>query len=81
LLGALAAAAGIYRKRRWGWLLGIVIAGISAALYAAQETVGLPGLPRVWWEPSRIVSLIVEASFAVVAYYQFQSSTKTPPSP
>src|SRR5437870_958428 len=28
LLGAVVAAVGIYRNRRWGWLLGILIAGI-----------------------------------------------------
>jgi hypothetical protein len=69
LLGAVVAAVGIYRNLRWGWLLGILIVAISFVLYLAQETVGLPGLPKVWWEPSRIVSLIVEALFVVLVRY------------
>jgi hypothetical protein len=70
LLGAVTAAVGIYRNRPWGWFLGVVIAGTSFALYLAQETVGLPGLPKVWSEPSRIVSLVVEALFVFVAWHQ-----------
>jgi hypothetical protein len=69
LLGAVVAAVGIYRNLRWGWLLGILIVGVSFVLYLAQETVGLPGLPKMWWEPSRIVSLIVEALFVVLVRY------------
>ena len=69
LLGAVVAAVGIYRNLRWGWLLGMLIVGVSFVLYLAQETVGLPGLPKMWWEPSRIVSLIVEALFVVLVRY------------
>jgi len=69
LLGAVVAAVGIYRNLRWGWLLGIVIVGVSFVLYLAQETVGLPGLPKMWWEPSRIVSLIIGVLFVVLARY------------
>lgn len=67
LLAALVAALGIYRDLRWAWLAGIAVAGISALLYVAQETVGLPGLPKDWAEPSRIVALAIEALFVVVA--------------
>lgn len=74
VVAALIAAVGIYRDARWGWLLGIVIAGIGAALYLVQETVGLPGLPRMWWEPSRIISLVIEAAFVVVAYRRLRRS-------
>jgi peptidoglycan/LPS O-acetylase OafA/YrhL len=69
LLGAVVAAVGIYRNLRWGWLLGMLIVGVSFVLYLVQETVGLPGLPKMWWEPSRIVSLIVEALFVVLVRY------------
>jgi hypothetical protein len=72
LIGAATAAVGIYRNQRWGWVLGIAIAVISALLYLAQETVGLPGLPQSWLEPSRIVSLFIEASYAVLAGYQIR---------
>jgi hypothetical protein len=67
LLGAMVAAIGIYRNLRWGWIVGVLIAATSILLYLAQETVGLPGLPKAWWEPSRIVSLIVDALFVVLA--------------
>jgi uncharacterized membrane protein YhdT len=67
LLGAVVAAVGIFANLRWGWLLGLLIAALSVVLYLAQETVGLPGLPKNWWEPSRIVSLLVEGLFVVLA--------------
>lgn len=67
LLGALIAAAGIWRDARWGWLLGIGMAGVAVALYVAQETVGLPGLPKAWLEPSRLVALLVELTYVSLA--------------
>jgi len=67
LLGAVVAAGGIVVNARWGWLLGVAVAALSFTLYLAQETVGLPGLPKMWLEPSRIVSLILEAGFVFVA--------------
>src|SRR5579859_4076606 len=79
LLGAIAAAVGICRNGRWGWFLGMLMPGTSFTLYLAQETVGLPGLPKVWLEPSRIVSLVVEALFVHVAWYQvIRSRERTP---
>ncbi len=72
VLGAAIAAVGIYRNRRWGLLLVIVIACISILLWLAQETVGLPGLPKMWLEPSRIVALIVEVLFVVLARKQLE---------
>ena len=74
LLGAVVAAMAIWRDRRWGWLLGILVVALSFVLYMAQETIGLPGLPKNWWEPSRIVSLLVEASFILVARHRILSS-------
>jgi uncharacterized membrane protein YhdT len=68
VLGAVIAAVAIWRNLGWGWALGVAVVGLSFVLYLAQETVGLPGLPQNWWEPSRIVSLIVEALFIVVAW-------------
>ena len=76
LLGALIAAAGIWIDRRWGWLLGLAIVGLSFALYVAQVTVGLPGLPKNWWEPSRLVSVIVEVLFTFVARDQLLPSRR-----
>lgn len=67
LLGALLAAAGIAFRRRRGWLLGLLVAGVSVLLYLAQETVGLPGLPQNWLEPSRLLALVIEGSFIALA--------------
>jgi hypothetical protein len=70
VLGAVIAAVGIYLGWRWAWLLGVVIASISVALYVVQETVGLPGLPRMWLEPSRLLALLLEGLFLVLAVRQ-----------
>jgi hypothetical protein len=79
VLGAAVAAGGISGNRRWGWLLGIGIVGLSVLLYFAQETVGLPGLPKMWLEPSRLLALLVEASFVVVARAQLVGSRQPTP--
>jgi hypothetical protein len=79
VLGAAIAALGIYRDLRWGWLLGILIASISVGLYIAQVTVGLPGLPKMWLEPSRLLSLVIEVLFVVLASLQVIAlSNRTP---
>lgn len=75
LVAAVIAAVGVYRGARWGWLLGIAVAAVGAGLYVLQETVGLPGLPTMWWEPSRIVTLAAEITFVIVALRQLA----TPP--
>ncbi len=43
VLGAVIAGIGIYRNKRWGWMLGILVSFVSVALWLAQETIGLPG--------------------------------------
>jgi uncharacterized membrane protein YfcA len=67
-LGALAAAVGIYRGKRWGWALGLLVAGGAFAGYVISRTVGLPGLPveTEWLEPLGVLSLVVEALFVGV---------------
>lgn len=67
VVGAIIAAFGIYFNKRWGWTLGIIISVISFILYLVQETIGLPGLPKMWLEKSRIVSLLVEVAFIFLA--------------
>lgn len=70
VLGALVSAIGIYRNVRWGWLLGLVVVGVSVLLYLAQETVSLPGLPHAWLEPSRVFSLLIDVLFAGLAAHE-----------
>jgi uncharacterized membrane protein YhdT len=70
LIGGVIAALGVYRVMRWGWMLGVYIASFSIFLYLLQETIGLPGLPQAWSEPSRIASLIVDVLFLVLAWRQ-----------
>lgn len=55
-LGRLIAALAIGYTRRFGWIVGIGVVVVSWLLYALQETVGLPGLSRTWWEPTRLMS-------------------------
>ena len=64
-VGALAAAVGIYRGKRWGWTLGFLVAAGAFAGYVISRTVGLPGLPveTDWLEPLGVLSLMVEALF------------------
>jgi uncharacterized membrane protein HdeD (DUF308 family) len=67
-IAALVAAFGIYRGRRWGWALGVLVAGGALVGYAISRTVGLPGLaPEIWLSsPLAELSLVVEAAFIVV---------------
>jgi uncharacterized membrane protein YfcA len=66
--GALAAAVGIYRGKRWGWTLGFLVAAGAFAGYVISRTVGLPGLPveTEWLEPLGVLSLVVEGLFVGV---------------
>jgi len=62
---AIVAAVGIHRgDRRWGWGLGVLVAGGALVAYVISRTVGLPGLPPdTWLEPLGILSLLVESAF------------------
>jgi hypothetical protein len=62
--GAVLAAIGIYRNYRWGWGLGVLVAGGAFVGYVTSRTIGLPGLPvQEWLEPLGLLSLLVEALF------------------
>jgi Na+/proline symporter len=67
-LGALLASVGIYRGNRWGWVLGLLVAGGAFVGYVISRTAGLPGLgvEEEWLEPLGVLSLIVEALFVGV---------------
>ncbi len=73
LLAALVAGVGIWRDAQWGWVLGLVIAVVAIGLYVTQQTLGLPGLPKDWVEPSRIASVMIQALFIAVAGRQLRS--------
>jgi hypothetical protein len=71
VIGALIAAFGIYRGERWGWMLGVLVAGGSLVCYLLSRTVGLPLFRENTWEefaePVGLISLLVEGLFLVVA--------------
>lgn len=70
-LGAFAAAAGILRRERWGWQLGLVVAGGMAVAYVLSRTVGIPQFREAsldkFLEPFGFGSLLVEVLFVLVA--------------
>ena len=74
LLGALAAAIGIYRNEVWGWWLGAAVAGGALVLFIVSRLIGLPGYEEhvgMWIGDSvedylGILSLLIEASFVVL---------------
>ena len=63
--GALTAAIGIYRGNKWGWVLGLLVAGGAFAGYVISRTVGLPWLAveTEWLEPLGVLSLLVEGLY------------------
>jgi hypothetical protein len=69
---ALVAAVGVYRNQpRWGWSLGLAVAGGAFTGYVLSRTVGLPGLPPepdAWLEPMGVASLVVEGLFIVLFF-------------
>ena len=67
MVGSAIAALAIGYNRRFGWIVGIGVVVVSWLHYAMQETVGLPGFSRTWWEPTRLMSLAFSGLFVVVA--------------
>lgn len=66
---SLMAAYGIYSKSKWGWNLGLFIAGASMAGYIASRTVGLPYIPaepEAWFEPLGVAAMTAEGLFVLV---------------
>jgi len=73
-LCALVAAYGIYRQKRWGWMLGLLIALGSLTGYVWSRTIGLPFLPpEEWLYPWGVTSVISEVLFCMlVPLYAWQ---------
>ena len=67
VIGAAVSAYGIYRHERWGWLLGILVAGGAFVAFIISRTVGLPAFDEHEWEAAGLFSLVVEAAYVVVA--------------
>jgi hypothetical protein len=66
-VGALLAAYGIYRRKRWGWGLGLFIALGSLVAYVWSRTTGLPLLPaEEWLYPWGVTSVITEVLFCLL---------------
>ena len=69
VLLAFVSAFGIYRGTRWGWVLGVLVAGGAFVMYVVSRALGLPGLEEDvgnWLEPAGILSLIVEGLFVLL---------------
>jgi hypothetical protein len=65
--GALIAAFGIYHRKFWGWMLGLVIAVGSIAGYAWSRTFGMPQMNvEEWFSPYGMVSISVECIFILL---------------
>jgi Kef-type K+ transport system membrane component KefB len=67
-LGATVATGGIMRERKWGWLLGVLVAGGAIIAYFVSRAVGLPGFANApWFESIDVVALLVEVAFVAIA--------------
>jgi hypothetical protein len=83
VLGALVSAAGIIRDERWGWQLGLLVAGGSLAAYLLSRSIGIPFFRESSWEsftePVGLLSLVVEGLFVAVAANVFFARPATRP--
>lgn len=75
-VGSLAAAFGIYKNQKWGWILGSLIAAGSIVGYALSRTIGLPNVAvKEWFEFIGVLSLVVEALFCLLAAKRLSGET------
>jgi len=75
-VGALIAAYGIGSGKRWGWVLGLLVAAGALAGYVASRTIGMPGLPAepdAWLEPMGVLSMLTEGLFSALALWSLSS--------
>lgn len=81
VIGAVAAAIGIWRGERWGWQLGILVAGGSILAYFTTRTIGFPGFREnsleEFLEPMGVLSLIVEGMFVATAVWVLTARSAT----
>jgi hypothetical protein len=70
-LAALVAAYGIYRRKAWGWGLGLLIAAGSLVGYIWSRTSGLPGLEaEAWLSAWGVTSLVSESLFCLLVLFR-----------
>jgi hypothetical protein len=67
-VGSAVALWGIWRNQTWGWVLGTAVAGGAFVAYILSRTTGLPDFHESeFFEPSGIISLVIEGAFVMVA--------------
>jgi hypothetical protein len=80
--GALIAAFGIFHRKFWGWMLGLIIAVGSIAGYAWSRTLGMPGMNvEEWGTPYGIVAMGLESLFILIVILRPWKFTNDLPSP
>ena len=76
MAAAVVSATGIYRGSRWGWGLGVLVAGGALVAYILSRTTGFLGFyDDEWLEPSGIFSWLVEGLFLITAVWMFRGRT------
>ena len=76
-IGSLAAAYGIYKNQKWGWILGLLIAAGSIVGYIVSRTIGMPDFPiQEWADTTGILSILVEALFSLLAVKMLSGEIK-----
>jgi hypothetical protein len=67
-IGAAVAVIGLLRGGpRWEWGLGSLVGGGAFVGFILARTTGLPSFKESDWEPLGIASLVIEASFCLIA--------------
>jgi hypothetical protein len=73
--GCALAIVGVWRRERWGWLLGAAVAAGTAVGYVWSRSIGLPGLPvdPDLFEPLGVVSVAAEVLFTALTLLTLKS--------
>lgn len=67
-VGSLVAALGIYKRRLWGWVLGLFIAVGAICGYIISRTIGMPGMMMIEEvDAVGVAAVIVEILFTLAA--------------
>lgn len=66
-VGSLVAALGIYKRRLWGWVLGLFIAVGAVCGYIISRSVGMPGMMIEEVDSIGVAAVIIEILFTLAA--------------